>query len=180
MNHFDFLFSWKFFSAISREDSRKPNTVGKTDQSRRQTGKKAFAGETKQSLSCFTKLLSPIWGERDFLQYFLHPIDSFAILFNVNTKQPVRPSLFAVLRFSLRSQVRVLLLALVVGFLLKKKNAPDSDFGSRSPAQSPLSDLVDSLCGWWVVTLTSGWWVVHWVWRLLFFFWLLNHWLIFC
>ena len=46
-----------------------------------------------------------------------------------------------------------MLLALVVGFLLKKKNAPDSDFGSRSPAQSPLSNLVDSLCGGWV----SGW-----------------------
>ena len=84
----------------------------------------------------------------------------------------MRPSLFAVLRFSLRSQVRVLLLALVVGFLLKKKNAPDSDFGSRSPAQSPLSDLVDSLCGW-LVGGTLGTAAVV-------FFLLLNHRLIFC
>ena len=180
MNDFDFPLQLEVFQRnISRGLATVLTLLVKQFKVGASLEKKAFAGETKQSLSCFTKLLSPIWGERDFLQYFLHPIDSFAILFNVNTKQPVRPSLFAVLRFSLRSQVRVLLLALVVGFLLKKKNAPDSDFGSRSPAQSRLSDLVDSLCGWWVVTLTSGWWVVHWVWRL-FFFWLLNHRLIFC
>ena len=64
----------------------------------------------------------------------------------MNSKQPVRPSLFAVLRFSLRSQVRR-------WFFVEEKNAPDSDFGSRSPAQSPLSDLVDSLCGW----VGGGW-----------------------
>ena len=179
MNHFDFPLQLEVFQRnISRglATVSNPTLLAKQIKVSASLEKKAFAGETKQSLSCFTKLLSPIWGERDFLQYFLRPIDSFAILFNVNTKQPVRPSLFAVLRFSLRSQVRVLLLALVVGFLLKKKNAPDSDFGSRSPAQSPLSNLVDSLCGWWV----SGWVGTLGMAAVVFFFLLLNHRLIFC
>ena len=161
MNHFDFPLQLEVFQRnISRGLTTvlNPTLLAKQIKVGASLEKKAFAGETKQSLSCFTKLLSPIWGERDFLQYFLRTIYSFAIFLTWILNNPCgrRYLLFWDSLFDRKY---------VVGFLLKKK---------MLPIQILVQDhrLNHLFPIWWILFVGGGWvggWVVHWVRRLLFF-----------